>query len=396
MRHRPPDAAATAALQGLLDVYAGRGNVPGIALFVGSPRLGIDFTGAAGVADRATGAPLRPGTPFRIASNTKTHVAAAMLRLVERGRLTLDTALAGLLPKAYLTVLRDGGYDPGAMTVRMLAWHTSGLRDYAQTEEYFAVVLGDRGRRWTRLEQVRFAMALGPPVGMAGERFAYADTGYILLGQIIEDLSRQPLAAALRSLLRFDELGLSATYLESLEEAPPGLGERARIYLGEDDVSTIDPSFDLYGGGGLVAPVADLGRFYQALFAGRVFDRAETLAQMLALAPVEAGFGVGMGLFGQGWHGFRCWQHTGYWGSLAVACPEIELTIGLMLFQATVSRESGIGEFSKRLADQVRARIGAGAIQRPPSPVLPLPVNRADDRVQPPRAPGTRGRRGGR
>ncbi len=346
----------------MLDSYAGRGNVPGVALFVGSPRLGIELTGAAGVADRATGVPLRPETPFRIASNTKTYVAAAVLRLVEQGKLTLDTALAGLLPASYLTVLGDAGYDPGAMTVRMLAWHTSGLRDYAQTEEYFAVVLRDRGRRWTRLEQVRFAMALGPPVGMAGERFAYADTGYILLGQIIEDLSRQPLATALRSLLRFEALGLTATYLESLEEAPPpGAGEQARIYLGDDDVSTIDPSFDLYGGGGLVAPVADLGRFYQALFAGRVFDRAETLAKMLALAPVEAGFGVGMGLFGQDWHGFRCWQHTGYWGSLAVACPEIELTIGLMLFQAKVSRESGIGEFSKRLAAWVRARIEAGS-----------------------------------
>jgi D-alanyl-D-alanine carboxypeptidase len=89
------------------------------------------------------------------------------------------------------------------------------------------------------------------------------------------------LAAAYRALLSFDRIGLDHTYLETLEPTPAQAKMRGRQYLGTTDTAGFDPSFDLYGGGGLVSTVDDLARFYRALLGGHVFKKAATLRTML-------------------------------------------------------------------------------------------------------------------
>src|SRR5262245_42931121 len=149
---------------------------PGIAATVLAP--GVRWSGAVGRIRRG-GGPLRPFTPFRIASNTKTFTAAAVLRLAEQHRLRLSDPLTRRLPAAYVSELRAGGYDPAHITVEQLLRHQAGLRDYATDPGYVAAVGAHPRMRWTRLEQVRFAMRLGPPLFAPGTRFAYSDTGYI-------------------------------------------------------------------------------------------------------------------------------------------------------------------------------------------------------------------------
>ena len=79
-------------LQGLVDsIVKANPDVPGVALTVLAPRHCLTWSGASGVADRATKAPLTPQTPFRLASNTKTYTAAAIVRLMEEGRLSVRT-----------------------------------------------------------------------------------------------------------------------------------------------------------------------------------------------------------------------------------------------------------------------------------------------------------------
>src|SRR4051794_36691156 len=68
-------------------------SIPGLLLHVDAPRQGLDVSVAAGLDDRATGTPLSPDAGFRIASNTKTFTAAAILRLVEQGALLLDDSI---------------------------------------------------------------------------------------------------------------------------------------------------------------------------------------------------------------------------------------------------------------------------------------------------------------
>ncbi len=258
--------------------------VPGEAVSVRGP--GLDVAVARGFADVAARTPLRVDTPFRIASVTKTFVAVAVLRLVEERRLSLDQPISSALSPTTAATLVAGGYAPERMTVRELLNHTSGLFDYAASEAYDTLNTEDPGRVWTPQAQIRFAMDHGHPLAAPGRRYHYADTNYVLLGEIIERTSGQPLAAAVRTLDRFERLGLDATAWERLEPAPVGQPPRAHQYYGTTfDNIHLDASSDLFGGGGLVSTVGDLSRFFRALFAGRVFSRPSTLDAMTTIAP---------------------------------------------------------------------------------------------------------------
>jgi D-alanyl-D-alanine carboxypeptidase len=136
-----------------------------------------------------------------------------------------------------------------------------------------AAVFSDIHHRWTRLEQVRFAMDHGDPLFAPGQGYAYSDTDYILLGRIIERVTGLPQATAYRRLLRFHRIGLRHTYFETLEPVPRGTGPRAHQYFGDIDSFDLDASRDLYGGGGYVSTVADQNRFFRALFTGKVLRR---------------------------------------------------------------------------------------------------------------------------
>ena len=175
---------------------------------------------------------------------------------------------------------------PDRITVRELLNHTSGLFDYAASAAYDTLNTRAPGRVWTPQEQVQFAMDHGHPLAAPGRRYHYADTNYVLLGEIIERTSGQSLAPAVRSLDGFDRLGLHATAWERLEPPPPGQPPRGDQYYDTTfDNIRLDASSDLFGGGGLVSTVGDLSRFFQALFAGQVFAHPSTLDAMTTIAP---------------------------------------------------------------------------------------------------------------
>jgi D-alanyl-D-alanine carboxypeptidase len=120
------DKKTRAALQdGIEADVASLDTVPGEILTVRAP--GIDQTVATGFADVDAQTPLEPDTPFRVASMTKTFVAAAVLRLVEEGKVNLDDPITDYLSAESLDVLRADGYDVDQITVRQLLQHTSGL-----------------------------------------------------------------------------------------------------------------------------------------------------------------------------------------------------------------------------------------------------------------------------
>jgi D-alanyl-D-alanine carboxypeptidase len=307
--------------------------IPGEVVAVRAP--GLDVSAAAGLADRAGAVELRPETPFRIASVTKTFVAASVLRLVEQKKVRLDAPIARYLSPRTNRILRDGGYRPREITVRQLLRHTSGLFDYAATEEYDTINVRDPGHRWTPEEQLRFAMDHGEPIAEPGEQFSYSDTGYVLLGEIIERATGRSLPAAVRRLVGFHRLGLDHTYWETLEPAPAGEPPRAHQYYGDEfDNAGLDASHDLYGGGGLVSTVGDLTRFYRALFHGKVFDDERTLRRMLAVPAASRRTGAGMGIFRVVVDGERCYGHPGYWGTETIHCPRLDVTFARSINQA--------------------------------------------------------------
>ena len=99
-----------AELQKLLSAeVAANPSLPGELLHVHAPKRGIDISLAAGVFDRESKRPLDPHHLFRVASVTKTFVAASMLRLYEEGKIKLDDPINRYLPKEYNAVLDAGG-----------------------------------------------------------------------------------------------------------------------------------------------------------------------------------------------------------------------------------------------------------------------------------------------
>jgi D-alanyl-D-alanine carboxypeptidase len=349
---RCPSAEASRALevrlQAIMDsTLAARPALNAISVHIEAPGRCLSWSGAAGVADKATGAKLRPEQPVRIASNTKTYVAAAILRLVEDGKVGIDAPISTYLPGEYLDALRSGGYDPAAITMRHLLHHTSGIFDYAMDEAFSAAVFGDPSRRWSRMDQVRWAMERGKPYGAPGTVYHYSDTGYLLLGEILERVTGQGLAPALRQLLGFDRLRLSSTWLETLEPAPAGVADRAHQYMDSLDTYPLDPSFDLYGGGGLVATPKDMATFTRALLTGKVYRDPKTLDLMLSNPGITTQRDYRMGIYAMGLAGDQGYGHSGFWNTFSFHVPGSDVTIASSISQ------QGLGNASRQLLEAV-------------------------------------------
>lgn len=330
--------ALEATLQALVDdAVAEHPAVRGAALSVDSPRLNLEWRGAAGLAAPETAEAMTPAHPVRIASNTKTFVAAAVLRLSEEGRLEIDEPIANHLDGELSELLESDGYDLKAITVRHLLTHTSGLFDHTSDERFEEAIMADPQRRWTRAEQVAAAVEWGGPHAAPGEIYTYCDTGYVLLGSIVERAAGRPLAQAVRELIGFERLGMSSTWWETLEPAPEGARPRAHQFLGDLDTFAFDPSFDLYGGGGIVATVGDLARFWRALFSGGVFADPATLDTMLTTLGGVRGLeedqgalppgAYRMGVWGIEAAGLTAYRHTGFWGTSASYVPDLDLVV---------------------------------------------------------------------
>ena len=312
----------------LVDHLHANPKIAGEALTVSTPR-GTWSVASGKVA--GTNAVLTDRHVFRIASATKPFVAAAVLRLMETGKVDVTLPIASYISPESAAVLRAGHYDPGVITVRQLLSHTSGLYDYATDRKFVAAVRADPSKTWTRAEQVQFAINHGKPYGPPGTTYGYSDTGYILLGEIVERQTGQRLGAAVRALLDFQRLGLVDTYWE-VEEAPPSQTPFAGPQADTVDMTHANPSFDLYGGGGLISSTADLARFFRALGRGEVFSDRRTLAVLLAIPDVNRPARDGDRLEGNGLINLtigraNCIGHRGFWGQLIAYCPEVDTSI---------------------------------------------------------------------
>jgi D-alanyl-D-alanine carboxypeptidase len=318
--------------------------MPARLLHVLAPNLRVDVEVCAGVSDLETGEPLAPGSRFRIASVTKPFVAAAALRLVEDGRLSLDAPIAALLAGEYDELLRSGGYDTDAIRLRHLLTHTSGIYDFAADAYdpgigggFEATALANPEHRWTRLEQVAWAVERGHPYGPPGAVWGYSDTGACLVGEILERTTGTTMGDAIRELVGYERLGLAHTWQETIEREPPDLPPLSHQYEGTMDVARLDASVDLYGGGGLMSTCRDLGRFFRALLGGEIFRRPETLATMTTTmdeVPLTQDAGwpedpstQAMYLFRREIAGQTWWGHDGYWGTTAFTCPARDITV---------------------------------------------------------------------
>ncbi|HGY1116208.1 TPA: serine hydrolase domain-containing protein [Providencia rettgeri] len=266
------------------------------------------------------GMPLTVDTPLRIASNTKTFTAAAILRLTEMGKLNIDDAIPKYIDPQYNALL-SSQYNTQAITIRHLLEHSSGLLDHADGD-YLKAVLKQPNYVWSRTEQIEMYMRKQFPTFSPAESFIYSDTGYILLGDIIERVTGKSLGLAVRELLHFDTIGLESAYWESLEQPSQDSAPRARQYLGKWDGTHIHASMDAYGGGGLVMSSKQMAIFLEALFEGNIFSSPNTLETMLSMGSHEGAEHYRLGIMVNVVNGITLYSHLGFWGSVAYYAPE--------------------------------------------------------------------------
>ncbi len=273
-----------------------------------------------------------PGRPaFRTASITKTFTAALVLLLCEQGELSLDDSLSAHLEPALLERIHVlGGTSYGAqITLEQLLQHRSGLFDYATCSQFRDHVAQDPLRSWAPLDLLAEAVQAGTPDFAPGQGMNYSDTGYVLLAMAIEKVTGLPLAQAYRERL-LEPLGLTNTWLEGREAAR--FTEVSHAFAGNIDTAAFNPSFDTYGGGGLVSTAADLDRFISCLLGGSVFRQVDTLLHMMEGTDAAPGSGTrktrtaaGLSAFVVADHLF--WGHLGHWNSFMLYSMERDISI---------------------------------------------------------------------
>lgn len=311
-----------------------------LAIYVTGAGMPQPAAAATGLADPTSGRALTVDTPLRIASNTKTFVAATVLRLHEQNRIDLDAAIGPLLDPTLARLLEEDGFKPDVITVRQLLSHSAGLYDHGGDPRFIAAVMNDPSHVWTPRELVQLSMTYADPQAAPGVEFRYSDTGYILLGNIIERLTQQPLATVVRQSLRFDALGLKSTWWEVVEQQPQGAQPRARQFLDERDATDVHASFDLFGGGGLLMSTRDLATFMAALFEDRVFDRKETLQIMLQQGPHRGAEGYRIGMIVKQVAGREIYFHSGFWGTVVYYDPASKTAVAGMTPRRTAFRSN--------------------------------------------------------
>lgn len=291
-----PDAADVAAfsersLQANCDPAG-----PGAAVLV-ARGAHVLYRGACGLASLELAVPLEAGQVFRIGSVTKQFAAAATLHLAAEGRLSLDDALSRFLPDYP---------NAEAISVRMLLDHTSGVRSYTG----MAGVMDGSIMRDVDTRGLIASFRDAPPDFAPGAQYRYNNSGYVLLGAVIEQASGMAWHDYLQQVF-FTPLGMPHTgYGNAAGGVIAGhVGGYTRAGSGWAPARYLSMT-QPHAAGALVSTVDDLLRWNLALHTGQVLSPAHYEA-MVTPAGVAATQHYGLGIVADTLRGRPALQHGG-------------------------------------------------------------------------------------
>lgn len=240
---------------GAVDDVLERASFQGVVM--AADRSGTFYSQARGIANRANATPHDVESVWRWASVTKQLTAVLIMQHVDAGELSLDTALADALPEF------TGG-NRAKITIRHLLQHTSGLPNPDQTPPAANGVPSF----YTEGFPVGNAWCNGPSTSAPGERFAYNNCDYLLLGRILEqraktrysDLVREKFAAGLK---------LDSVAVVDANRAPRSIVTGYR----DDGTAAATPALKRFGAAGAIEGVpADMLTFDRALIDGKLLS----------------------------------------------------------------------------------------------------------------------------
>ncbi|WP_191083076.1 serine hydrolase domain-containing protein [Roseococcus microcysteis] len=310
---------------------------------------------SAGLASIELNAPIGIPTTFRIASVSKQFTCAAILMLARDGLLRLDDTLGAHLP--WLPA------ELGAVTLDQAMRNAGGLRDVLELARLGGADLA------TPVTEVELDALIARQEGLnfaPGTRFLYSNTGFRLLGQVVERVARQSLAVFLERRI-FGPLGMTRTrHTPDLSVPVPGL---ATGYLpdGAGGWRRAPHGFPLGGEGGLVSGVEDLALWARCLSLGTLQSELEGMIEETAPFANGAMNRYARGLEVENWRGIQTVSHGGLWPGYKTAflrVPERRLTVIVITNNASLDPH--------HMALQVlEAALQGDPALRPPPPHVP-------------------------
>ncbi|EJR97964.1 D-alanyl-D-alanine carboxypeptidase [Bacillus sp. MYb56] len=269
---------------------------------------GKTWSYAAGVANLSSKKPMKTDFRFRIGSVTKTFTATVVLQLAEENSLNLDDSIEKWLPG----VIHGNGYDDKQITIQQLLNHTSGIAEYTRSKGFN---LMDTKKSYRAEELVKMGISM-PPDFTPGKSWSYSNTGYVLLGILIETVTGNSYAEEIENRI-IEPLELSNTFLPGNSSVIPGT-KHARGYIQLDgasepkDVTYYNPSMGS-SAGDMISTADDLNKFFSYLLGGKLL-KEQQLKQMLTTVPTgEAALGrYGLGIYETKLpNGVSIWGHGG-------------------------------------------------------------------------------------
>jgi D-alanyl-D-alanine carboxypeptidase len=237
---------------------------------------GRELRGTSGVANLDTRQPVNENGYFRVGSNTKTFISVVVLQLVAEHRLSLNDTVGHWLPG----VVHGHGNDGGKITVRELLQHTSGLENY--TDDLQARITSPAAYRKLEFEQFSrpdlLDIALAhKPYFAPGKGFHYSNTNYVLLGMVIEKVTRHSWEDQVtRRIIK--PLGLHHAFAPGNSTVLPR--PHATGYLIFSKTTQVDTTAEnmswASSAGALISTADDLTRFWSAIGRGELLPPAET------------------------------------------------------------------------------------------------------------------------
>jgi CubicO group peptidase (beta-lactamase class C family) len=270
---------------------------PGASIIVKKDGKTI-FRKGYGLADLELGVPVEPDMVFRLGSITKQFTAMAILMLAEQGKLGLQDNITKFMP--------DYPTQGRTITVEHLLTHTSGIQSYTDMPEWLPLWRKD----FTVKELVDFfkdkPMTFNP-----GRRWVYNNSGYVLLGAIIEKVSGQTYEEFVDAHI-FKPLGMKHSYYGNTERViprrVPGYQTGKEGVVNAPYLSMTQP----FAAGSLLSSVDDLAVWSDAIFSGKLVKK-EWLDKALTPFKLKNGesTGYGYGLFIADFSGHRSIEHGG-------------------------------------------------------------------------------------
>jgi len=272
-------ADKAAAIDALVASYQDLGQFNGSVLVAEHGK--VVFKKGYGPANAEWGIPNTPETVFRLGSITKQFTSMLVMQLVQEGKLTLDTRLSDVLP----TYRKDTG---SRVTIRQLLDHTSGIPSYTELPGFTA----DVSRNPYKVEDFVARYCSGDLQFEPGSKFRYDNSGYFLLGAVIEKVTGKPYEEVLADRIT-GPLGMRSTGYDHPEEI---IRKRASGYQkgpnGLQNAHYIDMSVP-FAAGALCSTVEDLFLWDQALYADRLLSPELKKAMF---TPVLGNYAFGWGV----------------------------------------------------------------------------------------------------